>query len=65
MYNGNLFSITNPEFKSKNFMLTAVKTQYLLFVDSLVFHFQFIHDGHLPRWIGVDDTDANTTERLC
>lgn len=35
------------------------------FLDTLVLHFQFVHDGNLSGWIGLDDTHANTEKRLC
>lgn len=33
-------------------------------VDTLVFHIQFIHDGHLSRWPGEHDTHENTSQGL-
>ena len=32
--------------------------------DSLVFHFQLLHDGHLPYWTGDYDLNENSEERL-
>ena len=33
--------------------------------DSLVQHFQLIHDGHLPGGSGEHDPDAHTSQGLC
>ena len=30
------------------------------FADSLVLHFQFIHDGHFPHWFGLYDIDEDS-----
>ena len=32
----------------------------LQYADPLVLRFQFIHDGYLPHWFGVNDLDANS-----
>lgn len=36
-----------------------------LFVDSLVFNFQFFYDGDLSGWPGVYDINENFAKRLC
>lgn len=36
-----------------------------LFVDSLVFNFQFFHDGDLSGWPSVYDINENFKKRLC
>lgn len=35
-----------------------------MMADSLVLHFQLLHDGNLPNRVGINDSDANTPERL-
>ena len=37
----------------------------LQYADSLVLCFQFIHDGYLSHWFGVNDLDANSKKWLC
>ncbi len=34
----------------------------LVFADTLVFHFQFLHDGHLPDRSGCHDPAANPSQ---
>lgn len=36
----------------------------LVVTDSLVLHFQLIHDGHLPGWFGLDDPPPYSQQRL-
>lgn len=32
----------------------------LQYADPLVLDFQFIYDGYIPYWFGVNDTDAHS-----
>lgn len=42
----------------------VIQCAWLDYVDTLVFHLQFFHDGHLFGWPGEHDTHENTSQGL-